>query len=71
MIITYLYVSKGCTGLRERAGRSILEELAMSANLELCQSACASNVRILSLKAFRICNKLVNMFKYHLINFLR
>ena len=43
----------------------------MSANPELCQSACASNVRILSLKAFRIGNKLVNMFKYHLINFLR
>ena len=42
----------------------------MSANLELCQSACASNVRILSLNAFRIGNKLVNMFK-HQFNFLQ
>ena len=45
----------------------------MSANFELCRSACASNVRTLhvSLKSFRIGYKLVNMFKYYLINFLR
>ena len=43
----------------------------MSANRELCRSACASNVRTLSLKAFRIGYKFVNMFKYYLVNFLR
>ena len=43
----------------------------MSANRELCLSACASNVRTLSFKTFRTGYKLVNMFKYCLINFLR
>ena len=43
----------------------------MSAKFELCQSACASNVKTLSLKLFRIDYKLVNMFKYYPVNFLR